>query len=277
MNICIDALQTTIRSAPSSLRAVATEARRISIAVRGATSLERYKKAARSIQKAARRSRQKWNEYGNYERSGFFVCYAPKLRNKTWKTGETRIDHLTPKIKNNLYLENLAWHFQILQPFSFYYWCPTRKFLACTVIITKNKQDEPGGAPAAPTAARRQPRTSASQNATTNAIRDTSYRLWLRWYIMGSPCYNDATPANAAKVCLQSLVVCLLQLVSQWSSSGSGSSLPLHEWYNAWTPTSISKASRLCSIMSFIFGINPCAVSNAVLGDFITCHNIALL
>ena len=121
-------------------------------------------------------------------------------------------DHLTPKIKNNLYLENLAWHFQILQPFSFYYWCPTRKFLACTVIITKNKQDEPGGAPAAPTAARRQPRTSASQNATTIAIRDTSYRLWLRRYIMGSPYYNDATPANAAKVCLQSLVVCLLQL-----------------------------------------------------------------
>lgn len=83
--------------------------------------------------------------------------------------------------------------------------CPARKlwinFQACTAIITKNKQDEPRRAPAAPTAARRQPRPSASQNATRIDVRNTPTDcLWLRRYIMGGPCNDDASPATASKV-----------------------------------------------------------------------------
>ena len=92
----------------------------------------------------------------------------------------------------------------------FVFKCPARilwiNFQACTAIITKNKQDEPGRAPAPPTAARRQPGTSASQNATTIDVRNTPTScLWIRRYIMGSPCNDVASYAIPTKVCF---IVC---------------------------------------------------------------------
>ena len=77
----------------------------------------------------------------------------------------------------------------------------SKNFQACPAIIIKNKQDEPRRAPAAPTAARRQPRTSASQNATTIYVRNTPTNcLWICRYIMGSPYGDDATPGTVSKV-----------------------------------------------------------------------------